>query len=114
MYARFREQLKELFDIKTRPEDDYLGNRISAESDKSNASIDRTAYINDLLVKFGLNDSKPMVTPMVQTLSNLERGHPVSESDHETSDSWQSYRVGTVLTSLLQFRSSRVLFLTRV
>ncbi len=84
VYANFREQLKERFDIKTGPVDVYLGNRISVESDKFNASIDQTAYIDDLLAKFGLNDSKPVATPMVQRLSNLERGQSVSKADHET------------------------------
>ncbi len=64
MNAYCRKKLKERFDMKTGPVDLHWGNRISVDSDMFNASIDQTAYIDDLLAKFGLNDSKPAATPM--------------------------------------------------
>ena len=82
VYASFRDQLKKRFDIKTGPVNVYLGNRICVDSENFNASIDQSAYIDDLLTKFGLSDSHPVATPIVQRLSAVNRGNSVSKADH--------------------------------
>jgi hypothetical protein len=83
VYASLRDQLRKRFDIKTGPVDVYLGNRISVDSENFNASIDQSAYIDDLLTKFGLGDSNPVATPIVQRLSAVDRGNSVAKADHD-------------------------------
>ncbi len=41
-----------------------------------------TAYIDELLGKFGMGDSRPVGTPIVSRLSNADRGNDLSKEDH--------------------------------
>ena len=81
-YTSFRDQFKKRFDIKTGPVDVYLGNRICVDSDRYNVLINQTAYIDELLGKFGMGDSRPVATPIVSRLSNADRGNDLSKEDH--------------------------------
>ena len=72
VYATFRDQLRKRFDIKTGPVDVNLGNKICVEPDKFNVSINQTAYIDELLTKFGLGDCRPIGTPIACRLSNTD------------------------------------------
>ena len=60
----------------------YLENKICVEPDKFNVSINQTAYIDELLTKFGLGDCRPVGTRIVCRLSNTDRGPPLSKEDH--------------------------------
>ncbi len=69
MYANFREQVKQRFDIKSGPVEVSLGNRIYVKSDKFKAAIDQTSYNSKhILTKFGLGYSHPASTLIVKRL----------------------------------------------
>ncbi len=57
--------------------------------------INQTAYIDELLGKFGMGDSRPVTvgTPIVSLLSNADRGNGLSKENHA------QYRV--IIRSLL-------------
>jgi len=93
MFAKFRDQLKKRFDIKSGNVGVYLGNRIGVESEKFNVSIDQSEYIDQLLVKFDMVSSHAVGTPMTGRLSSLEKGDDLSNEDKS------SYRV--IVGSLL-------------
>ena len=93
MYAKFRGQLKQRFDIKSGDVGVYLGNKIGVESEKFNVSIDQSDYIDQLLVKFDMVTSHAVGTPMTGRLSSQEKGDALSNEDKS------SYRV--IVGSLL-------------
>ncbi len=41
-----------------------------------------TSYIDELLGKFGMGDSRPVGTAIVSRLSNADRGNDLSQEDH--------------------------------
>ncbi len=81
VYTKFRDQIKSRFDIKMGPEDLYFGNKICVDKEKINASIDQTSYVDELLASFGLMDCRPVGTPIVVRLSNLDRGNSISKEE---------------------------------
>ena len=83
MLTSFRANFKKRFDIKTGAVDVYLGNRIVVEKDKFNVCIDQSRYIDDILVKFQMENCSPVSTPIVDRLSDGERGKPLSKEEQE-------------------------------
>jgi len=75
MYAKFREQLKKRFDIKSGDVSVYLGNKIVVESDTYKAALDQSEYIQEILDKFDMGNSHAVGTPMTNRLSMSEKGN---------------------------------------
>jgi hypothetical protein len=81
MYAKFREQFKTRFDIKTGEVSVYLGNKIVVESDQFKTSINQSDYIEEILGKFDMGNSHAVGTPMTGRLSVSEKGKDLSVSE---------------------------------
>jgi len=87
LYAKFRDQFKNRFDIKTGEVSVYLGNKIVVESDQFKTSINQSEYIEEILGKFDMGSSHAVGTPMTGRLSASEKGKDLSAPEKA------SYRV---------------------
>ena len=58
--------------------------RSVVEQAKFNVCMDQTRYIEELLTRFKMEDCTPVSTPIVDRLSDGNRGQPLSKKDQET------------------------------
>ena len=78
----FRDKFKKQSNIKTSPEYVYLGKQICVDSCRYCILINQTAYVDELLGRFGMRDSRPVGTPVVSLLSYSDCGNDLSKEDH--------------------------------
>lgn len=100
------QQLRQKFDIKSlgRPSM-LLGMKITQDIKRQTISISQTAYIDQLLKKFGLQDCNPVSTPMDP---NIKLDRPGESQDDEQAPNEASASYATLIGSLMYLaRGSR-------
>ena len=81
MYQQFQVRFQQRFDVKTGQVDIYLGNKIAFKPDSSAVTLDQGEYIDELLKRFDMDKSTPVGTPMVERLSESNRGSTCPKED---------------------------------
>jgi hypothetical protein len=82
LYVEFRNQFQKRFDLKSGPADIYLGNKITSNLEQQKVHIDQSAYVEDLLDRFGMKECATVSTPITARLSTTEAGPKLDQSSH--------------------------------
>ena len=83
LYQSFREDFRKRFDIKSGSVSVYLGNKVTVDRACQKIVLDQEEYLNEVLDKFGMQDSASVPTPMVARLSAVNSGEKLDSKAHE-------------------------------
>ena len=83
LYLSLREDFSKRFDVKSASVSVYLGNKLTVDRACQKVVLDQEEYLNEVLAKFGKQDSASVPTPIVARLSAVNSGEKLDSKAHE-------------------------------